>query len=85
MDKVLVHQAWSTLDVLVFGLLITALVEVCLRGLREYQYAPLPTGSTSSSACAWCSTCLPCPALFQEPPGGAIVTRVQELNTIREF
>lgn len=39
MDKVLVHQAWATLDVLVFGLLITALVEVCLRGLREYQYA----------------------------------------------
>ncbi|MCC4820485.1 type I secretion system permease/ATPase, partial [Vibrio lentus] len=39
MDKVLVHQAWSTLDVLVIGLVITGIVEVLLRGLREYQYA----------------------------------------------
>lgn len=39
MDKVLVHQAWSTLDVLVFGLVITGVIEVVLRGLREYQYA----------------------------------------------
>ncbi len=38
MDKVLVHNSLVTLDVLIFGLIIAALIEVTLKGLREYIY-----------------------------------------------
>ncbi|MGL4752018.1 peptidase domain-containing ABC transporter [Aeromonas veronii] len=86
MDKVLVHQAWSTLDVLVFGLLITALVEVCLRGLREYQYAHTANRIDIQLGLRMVQHLFALPLLyFKSRQVGAIVTRVQELNTIREF
>lgn len=86
MDKVLVHQAWATLDVLVFGLLITALVEVCLRGLREYQYAHTANRIDIQLGLRMVQHLFALPLLyFKSRQVGAIVTRVQELNTIREF
>lgn len=38
MDKVLIHNSSSTLDVLIFGLIVAAIIEVILKGLREYIY-----------------------------------------------
>lgn len=38
MDKVLVHNSMMTLDLLIFGLIIAAILEVTLKGLREYVY-----------------------------------------------
>ena len=43
MDKVLVHNALSTLDVLVVALLVVGLFEVILKGLREYLLAHTTT------------------------------------------
>ncbi|MGR5165562.1 ABC transporter transmembrane domain-containing protein, partial [Vibrio owensii] len=38
MDKVLVHHALATLDVLVIVLVIVGIFEVVLKGLREYLF-----------------------------------------------
>src|SRR5216683_167640 len=38
-DKVLVHKGWSTLDVLVFGLVVISVFEVLMTGLRAWVLA----------------------------------------------
>ncbi|WP_275429516.1 ABC transporter transmembrane domain-containing protein, partial [Proteus mirabilis] len=38
MDKVIIHQALSTLDVLIIGLIFVAVSESVLKGIREYIY-----------------------------------------------
>ena len=38
-DKVLVHKGWTTLDVLVFGLVVISVFEIVLGGLRTYVLA----------------------------------------------
>ncbi|WP_299014857.1 type I secretion system permease/ATPase [uncultured Photobacterium sp.] len=86
MDKVLVHQAWSTLDVLVFGLVVTGIVEVLLRGLREYQYAHTANRIDIQLGLKLVKHLFGLPLLFfKSRQVGAIVTRVRELDTIREF
>lgn len=86
MDKVLVHQAWSTLDVLVFGLVITSIVEVILRGLREYQYTHTANRIDIQLGLKLVKHLLGLPLMFfKTRQVGAIVTRVRELDTVREF
>lgn len=86
MDKVLVHQAWSTLDVLVFGLVITGVIEVVLRGLREYQYAHTANRIDIQLGLKLVQHLFGLPLMFfKSRQVGAIVTRVRELDTIREF
>lgn len=86
MDKVLVHQAWSTLDVLVFGLLVTGVVEVVLRALREYQYAHTANRIDIQLGLKLVKHLFGLPLMFfKSRQIGAIVTRVRELDTIREF
>lgn len=86
MDKVLVHQAFTTLDVLVFGLVITGVFEVILRGLREYQYAHTANRIDIQLGLKLVQHLLGLPLLFfKSRQVGAIVTRVRELDTIREF
>ena len=86
MDKVLIHQAWSTLDVLVFGLIISGIFEVLLRGLREYQYAHTANRIDIHLGLKLVRHLFGLPLLyFKNRQIGAIVTRVRELNTIREF
>jgi len=86
MDKVLVHQAWSTLDVLVIGLVITGIVEVILRGLREYQYAHTANRIDIQLGLKLVKHLLGLPLMFfKTRQVGAIVTRVRELDTVREF
>lgn len=86
MDKVLVHQAWSTLDVLVFGLVITGILEVILRGLREYQYAHTANRIDIQLGLKLVNHLFGLPLMFfKSRQVGAIVTRVRELDTVREF
>ncbi|MDX7987777.1 type I secretion system permease/ATPase [Xenorhabdus sp. 12] len=86
MDKVLVHQAFSTLDVLIFGLIIAGLVEVLLRGLREYQYAHTANRIDIKLGLKLVQHLFGLPLLFfKSRQVGAIVTRVRELETVREF
>lgn len=86
MDKVLVHQALSTLDVLVFGLVVAGLIEVILRGLREYQYAHTANRIDIKLGLKLVKHLFGLPLLyFKSRQVGAIVTRVRELETIREF
>lgn len=63
MDKVMVHRALSTLDVLVMTLVVVGLFEVLLKGLREYLRRTPPIASISawgSSCSAICSACRCC-------------------------
>ncbi|CDH03673.1 peptidase domain-containing ABC transporter [Xenorhabdus bovienii] len=86
MDKVLVHQALSTLDVLIFGLVAASLIEVVLRGLREYQYAHTANRIDIKLGLKLVRHLLGLPLLFfKSRQVGAIVTRVRELETVREF
>ncbi|QXF32896.1 type I secretion system permease/ATPase [Photorhabdus luminescens] len=86
MDKVLIHQALSTLDVLVFGLIIAGIIEVMLRGLREYQYAHTANRIDIKLGLKLVQHLFGLPLLFfKSRQVGAIVTRVRELNTVREF
>ncbi|MBD2784707.1 type I secretion system permease/ATPase [Xenorhabdus sp. DI] len=86
MDKVLVHQALSTLDVLIFGLVAAGLIEIILRGLREYQYAHTANRIDIKLGLKLVKHLFGLPLLFfKSRQVGAIVTRVRELETIREF
>ncbi|WP_036774519.1 peptidase domain-containing ABC transporter [Photorhabdus australis] len=86
MDKVLIHQALSTLDVLIFGLIIAGIIEVILRGLREYQYAHTANRIDIKLGLKLVQHLFGLPLLFfKSRQVGAIVTRVRELDTIREF
>ncbi|WP_446469585.1 peptidase domain-containing ABC transporter [Xenorhabdus stockiae] len=86
MDKVLVHQALSTLDVLVFGLIFAGITEVVLRGLREYQYSHTANRIDIKLGLKLVQHLFGLPLLFfKTRQVGAIVTRVRELETIREF
>ncbi|PHM37716.1 peptidase domain-containing ABC transporter [Xenorhabdus innexi] len=86
MDKVLVHQALSTLDVLVFGLICAGITEVILRGLREYQYSHTANRIDIKLGLKLVQHLFGLPLLFfKTRQVGAIVTRVRELETIREF
>ncbi|MFA4730594.1 ABC transporter transmembrane domain-containing protein, partial [Vibrio vulnificus] len=83
MDKVLVHQAWSTLDVLVFGLVVTGVIEVVLRGLREYQYAHTANRIDIQLGLKLVKHLFGLPLMFfKSRQVGAIVTRVRELDTV---
>lgn len=86
MDKVLVHQALSTLDVLVFVLLIVGVFEVLLKGLREYLFAHTSNRIDIGLGIKLFRHLLGLPLLyFKHRQVGAIITRVQELGSIREF
>ena len=86
MDKVLVHNSLTTLDVLIFGLIIAACVEVTLKGLREYIYNHTVNRIDITLGLKLVNHLLHLPIpFFKNRQIGAIVTRVKELETIREF
>jgi len=86
MDKVLVHQSFSTLDVLVFGLIVVMVAESVLSGIRTYLFShtaariDVQLGSRLFDHL----TGLPL-AYFQARRVGDSVARVRELENIREF
>ena len=86
MDKVLVHNALSTLDVLVVALLVVGLFEVILKGLREYLLAHTTTRIDIRLGVKLFKHLLGLPLLyFKNRHVGAIVTRVRELDSIRNL
>jgi len=86
MDKVLVSQRMSTLDVLIIGIACAGVFEIILKGLREYQLAhtcnrvDLALGEKLFNHIMH----LPLP-FFQARSVGIIVMRIRELSSIREF
>ncbi|MGC5904865.1 type I secretion system permease/ATPase [Providencia stuartii] len=86
MDKVLVHNSMVTLDLLIFGLIIAAILEVTLKGLREYVYNHTVNRIDMTLGLKLVNHLLHLPlSFFKTRQIGAIVTRVKELETIREF
>jgi subfamily B ATP-binding cassette protein HlyB/CyaB len=85
-DKVLVHNGLTTLEVLAFGFLVVSCFDVLMGGLRTYLF----THTTSRVDAELGSrlfqhlTHLPM-AYFQARRVGDSVARVRELETIRDF
>ncbi|MCH7371016.1 type I secretion system permease/ATPase [Aeromonas sp. MR16] len=86
MDKVLVHNATSTLDVLVIVLVIVGFLEVVLKGLREYLLVHTTTRIDIRLGTRLYKHLLSVPILyFKAHHVGTIVTRVRELDSIRNL
>ncbi|WP_426336059.1 peptidase domain-containing ABC transporter [Pseudoduganella sp. R-31] len=86
LDKVLVHQALATLDVMVLGLALAALAEVLLKGLREYLLGHTAARIDARLGGELVRHLLGLPlAYFRSRQAGAIVARVREADTVREF
>jgi ATP-binding cassette subfamily B protein RtxB len=86
MDKVLVHRALSTLDVLVWVLVIVGLFEVILRGLREYVFSHTTNRIDIVLGVQLFKHVLSLPLpWFKHRAVGNIISRIQELDSVREF
>lgn len=85
-DKVLVHKGLTTLDVLVFGLLVVSLFEVLLGGLRTYLYSHTAHRIDVALGAKLFRHLLALPiAYFEARRVGDTVARVRELESIRQF
>jgi subfamily B ATP-binding cassette protein HlyB/CyaB len=85
-DKVLVHQALSTLDVLVVGLLVISTAETILGILRTYLFAHTTNRIDVELGARLFRHLLALPmAYFQARRVGDSVARVRELENIRNF
>ena len=85
-DKVLVHRGLSSLDVLIFGLVIVSLFEVVLGGLRSYVFGHTCSRVDVELGSALFSHLMGLPLpYFSTRPVGTIVARVRELENIRSF
>lgn len=86
MDKVLVHNALSTLDVLVMVLVIVGIFEVVIKGLREYLFVHTTNKIDIRLGLNLFQHLLALPlAYFKNRQVGTIVTRVKELDSIRNL
>ncbi len=85
-DKVLVHRALTTLDVLVFGLIAVSLFEVLVGGLRTYIFSHTTNRVDVELGSKLFSHLFRLPlAYFESRQVGHTVARVRELETIRNF
>jgi subfamily B ATP-binding cassette protein HlyB/CyaB len=85
-DKVLVHQSMSTLDVLIIGLISIALFEAILGALRTYLFAHTTNRIDVELGARLFRHLLALPiAYFQARRVGDSVARVRELENIRQF
>lgn len=86
MDKVLVHNALATLDVLVITLVVVGVFEVVLKSLREYLFAHTTTRVDIQLGGKLFHHLIHLPlSYFKQRHVGNIVARVRELDSIREF
>ena len=86
MDKVLAYSSYDTLDVLVFGLVLTSIFEVLLKGFREYQYSHTTSRIDIVLGIKLVKHLLGLPLLyFKHRPVGSLVARISQLDTIRSF
>jgi subfamily B ATP-binding cassette protein HlyB/CyaB len=85
-DKVLVHQGLSTLDVLCFGLIVVSIFDVLLNGLRTYVFSHTTNRVDVTLGAKLFNHLMRLPiAFFNSRQVGNTVARVRELDTIREF
>jgi subfamily B ATP-binding cassette protein HlyB/CyaB len=85
-DKVLVHRGLSTLDVLVFGLIVVSVFEVILGVLRTYIFSHTTNRVDVELGAKLFSHLLALPmAYFQARRVGDSIARVRELEHIRDF
>lgn len=86
MDKVLVHQGFSTLDIIAIALLVVSIFEVVLGGLRTYIFAHTTSRIDVELGAKLFRHMLSLPqAYFEKRRVGDTVARVRELEQIRNF
>ncbi|MEX5683192.1 type I secretion system permease/ATPase [Pseudomonas silesiensis] len=86
MDKVLVHQGLTTLDVIASGLLAVMVFESALSGLRSYVFAHTTSRIDVELGSRLFHHLISLPlAYFQARRVGDSVARVRELENIRSF
>ncbi|MBF0126310.1 MAG: type I secretion system permease/ATPase [Magnetococcales bacterium] len=85
-DKVLVHQGLSTLHVLTFGLVVMAMFETVLGGLRTYLFSHTTNRIDVELGASLFRHLLDLPlSYFSVRRVGDTVARVRELENIRNF
>ena len=85
-DKVLVHRGTSTLDVLVFGLVVIGLFEALLGGIRTYIFGHTTNRIDIELGARLFRHLLALPLpYFQARRVGDSVARMRELENIRQF
>lgn len=85
-DKVLAHQSWRTLDVLVLGLAVVAVFDAGLSALRAYLLSHTISRIDVTLGARLFQHMLNLPlAYFEARRIGDTVARVRELETIRGF
>jgi subfamily B ATP-binding cassette protein HlyB/CyaB len=86
MDKVLVHNGISTLNVLVIGFLAISIFDVLLGGIRAYVFSHTTHRVDVELGALLFRHLLGLPlAYFQSRAVGQTVARVRELDSIRQF
>ncbi|MEW6643606.1 MAG: type I secretion system permease/ATPase [Pseudomonadota bacterium] len=85
-DKVLTHRGYTTLDVLVFGLITVAVFETVLAGLRTYVFSHTTNRIDVELGARLFKHLIALPiAYFEARRAGDSVARVRELENIRNF
>jgi subfamily B ATP-binding cassette protein HlyB/CyaB len=85
-DKVLVHKGLTTLDVLIFGLIVVSTFEVFLGGLRTYLFSHTTQRIDVKLGAKLFKHLLALPiSYFEARQTGQTVARVRELESIRSF
>src|SRR3546814_1185624 len=86
MDKVLVHHALITLEVIAIGMVSIAVFEVVLSGLRTYVFAHTTSRIDVELGARLFRHILALPlAYFESRRVGDTIARVRELENIRNF
>ncbi|QUM71320.1 type I secretion system permease/ATPase [Sphingopyxis granuli] len=85
-DKVLVHQSMTTLDVLAFGLAAVLIFETLMSGLRNWLFAHTTNRVDSELSARMFRHLLALPlSYFEARRVGDSIARVREIERIREF
>jgi ATP-binding cassette, subfamily B, bacterial HlyB/CyaB len=85
-DKVLTHRGYTTLDVLVFGLITVSVFETVLMGLRTYVFSHTTNRIDVELGARLFKHLVALPiAYFEARRAGDSVARVRELENIRNF
>lgn len=86
LDKVIVHRTLTTLDVMTIGFLLVGVFEFALNMVRNYVFVHAANKIDAKLGAKLFRHLLRLPfAYFETRKVGNIVTRVRELDTIREF
>jgi subfamily B ATP-binding cassette protein HlyB/CyaB len=85
-DKVLVHKGLTTLDVMIFGLIVVSAFEVIMSGLRTYVFSHTTNRVDVELGARLYRHLMGLPlAYFSSRRVGDSVARVRELENVRDF